>query len=341
MQVPKSFIDRTLTHKVVKNPIRPELLDKQQYSNVSTDDIELINYSFESELAQWALLNNITHTALNGVLTILKKHEYARTLLKTKSVKCKSIKEVHPDSTSNDEIKLVVGIGLPISKSSSTQFWLILGYIRSISNHLFPIGVYCGTQKSIDSNEYLKDFVTESEQLILNGIYINGNNIMDFIRVHVAKLKGNILKTGCAFLILNHLKGHIMIIHHVFPNNSCLVEIPRFDIVKGFSLDYMHLVYLGVGPLNVRLPSLKINQLSELIVNLKPVFVCEFSRKPRTLVKVALLSDQCYKNFKALCIAMTILLTPGLSEFAQYSRALLEYETNCCVPISESNPSVI
>lgn len=40
---------------------------------MSTDGIELINYSFESELAQWALLNNITHTALNGVLIILKK----------------------------------------------------------------------------------------------------------------------------------------------------------------------------------------------------------------------------------------------------------------------------
>jgi len=80
------------------------------------------------------------------------------------------------DSTSNDEIKLVVGIDrLPISKSSSTQFWPILGYIRSISNHDFPIGVYCGTQKPIDSNEYeyLKNFVTEAEHLILNGIYIN------------------------------------------------------------------------------------------------------------------------------------------------------------------------
>lgn len=98
--------------------------------------------------------------------------------------------------------------------------------------------------------------------------------------------------------------------------------------------------------LNVHLPSWKINRLSELIVNLKPVFVCEFSRNPRTLVDVArwkatefrsfllyigpivldkVLSDQCYKNFKALCIAMTILLTPGLSEFAQYARDLLEY----------------
>uniref|UniRef100_A0A2S2QHW4 Uncharacterized protein n=1 Tax=Sipha flava TaxID=143950 RepID=A0A2S2QHW4_9HEMI len=117
----------------------------------------------------------------------------------------------------------------------------------------------------------------------------------------------------------------------------------------------MHLVCLGIikkllmlwmkGSLNVRLPSWKINQLSELIINLKPFFVCEFSRKPRTLIEVAcwkatefryfllyigpivldkVLSDHCFKNFKALSVAITILLTPGLSEFVQYARNLLE-----------------
>lgn len=180
----------------------------------------------------------------------------ARTLLKTKSVECNSVKEVNPgtyyhfgigngiirhflDSTSNDEIKLVVGIdGLPISKSSSTQFWPILGYIRSISNHVFPIGVYCGTQKPIDSNEYLKDFVTEAEQLILNGIYINSKFykvVLDVVCCDVpaksfvlkikshngfysctrCKIEGEYIENRLCFLILNHLtdhlKGHIMI----------------------------------------------------------------------------------------------------------------------------------
>jgi len=57
----------TFSSDFKENPIR---LDDQQYSNVSIDDIELNNYSFESELAQWALLNNVTHTALTGILTI-------------------------------------------------------------------------------------------------------------------------------------------------------------------------------------------------------------------------------------------------------------------------------
>lgn len=100
------------------------------------------------------------------------------------------------------------------------------------------------------------------------------------------------------------------------------------------------------GALNVRMPSWKINQLSELILNLKPVFVCEFSRKPRALLEIArwkatefrsfllyigpivlekVLSDHCFKNFKSLSIAMTILLTPGLGKYVQYARGLLEY----------------
>ncbi|XP_060857272.1 uncharacterized protein LOC132934885 [Metopolophium dirhodum] len=181
------------------------------------------------------------------------------------------------DSISNEEIKLVVGIDeLPISKSSSTQFWPILAYIRSTSNHVFPIGVYCGTQKPNDRNDYLKDFVIEAEQFILNGIFINGKFykvVLDVVccdvpaKSFVLKIKGINGFYSCTRCkiegeyIENRLRypysepserthndyvQRAQISHHVFSNNSCLVEISRFDIVKGFSLDNMHLVCLGV-----------------------------------------------------------------------------------------------
>jgi hypothetical protein len=79
----------TFSSDIEENPIRPEIFDKQQYSNVSIDDIELNNYSIESELIQWVLHNNITHTALNGVLTILKKHKWFSCLPKDTFVKIK------------------------------------------------------------------------------------------------------------------------------------------------------------------------------------------------------------------------------------------------------------
>lgn len=99
-------------------------------------------------------------------------------------------------------------------------------------------------------------------------------------------------------------------------------------------------------PLNVRLPSWKVNQLSELTMNFKPLFLCEFSRKPRTLLEVSrwkatefrsfllyigpivlkkILNSHCYDNFIALNVAMTILLSPSLNKFFQYAQELLEF----------------
>lgn len=71
----------------------------------------------------------------------------------------------------NTGIQIVVGIdGLPIFKSSTDQFWPILAYIRPNNNKIFPIGIYCGKVKPIDSNEYLKDFVDEAKVLSESGL---------------------------------------------------------------------------------------------------------------------------------------------------------------------------
>ncbi|CAI6373978.1 unnamed protein product [Macrosiphum euphorbiae] len=79
-------------------------------------------------------------------------------------------------STNNiDVIKIVIGIdGLPISKSSASQLWPILGYIRPFKNSVFPIGIYWGHEKPDDSNLYLKQFCVEAKELLTNGVNING-----------------------------------------------------------------------------------------------------------------------------------------------------------------------
>jgi hypothetical protein len=115
----------------------------------------------------------------------------ARTLLGTKPVTIQNMYKVKlgkyyhfslengiirhflPNNLIQREIKLVIGIdGLPISKSTSTQFWPILAYIRPNSNLVFPVGLYCGTDKPCDSYEYLKYFVNEAQHLIINGVRI-------------------------------------------------------------------------------------------------------------------------------------------------------------------------
>lgn len=73
----------------------------------------------------------------------------------------------------DQELKLVIGIdGLPIHKSTSLQFWPILAYIRPKSDIVFPVRLYCGNQKPLVSNDYLKDFVDEAKYLVMNGIQL-------------------------------------------------------------------------------------------------------------------------------------------------------------------------
>lgn len=83
------------------------------------------------------------------------------------------------NSISNiDVVRIVVGIdGFPISKSNSSQFWLILGYICLLSNEVFPIGIFWGLEKPKNSNDYLEQFILEAKELLSTGINV-GNTII-------------------------------------------------------------------------------------------------------------------------------------------------------------------
>lgn len=75
------------------------------------------------------------------------------------------------------DLKIVVGIdGLPLTKSSSSQFWPILAYIHPFKEFVFIIGLYHGLEKPADSNDFLKEFIDEAENVVINSIDI-GNGI--------------------------------------------------------------------------------------------------------------------------------------------------------------------
>jgi len=100
------------------------------------------------------------------------------------------------------------------------------------------------------------------------------------------------------------------------------------------------------GPLNVRLPSRKTQQITSSLLKLKKYITCDFSRKPREveaihrwkatemrqfllytgpLVLKDVLSHECYVHFHSLSIAMTILLSPDKKDYVQFSKDLLDY----------------
>lgn len=85
--------------------------------------------------------------------------------------------------------------------------------------------------------------------------------------------------------------------HHTSSIISSLAVLPDLDIVNIFSLDYMHLICLGVvqkliilwqnkGPKTVRLPSWKIRKITNSLLTLKTFVTNDFPRKPRAIEDV-------------------------------------------------------
>lgn len=155
--------------------------------------------NIQKSLCRWAVSCNIPQSAVNKLLTILKYETHldflpkdCRTLLDSGSKKVLNLRKVEPNGiyfhfglkeeilryssiiVLNENIKISIGIdGLPLSKSSSTQFWPILAYILPHKQYVFPIGIFYGHTKPKNSNEFLKDLISEILQLSNNGIYIN------------------------------------------------------------------------------------------------------------------------------------------------------------------------
>lgn len=231
-----------------------------------------------------------------------------------------------------DLINIAIGIdGLPLAKSSSSQFWPILGYIvQSLNTYIFPIGIYHGYSKPHDSNEFLKTLVSDILLLNTNGIVID--NITKRVSIKficcdapaksfVMRVKGHSGMSSCTRCTIEgeYLKNRVCFPysnnnnieirrhddyvsmkneeHHNSSTISCLAMIPNIDMVNVFSMDYMHLVCLGVvkklillwlskGPLHVRLPSWKIKQITHLLLKIKSSITNDFSRKPRAIQEV-------------------------------------------------------
>lgn len=171
-------------------------------------------------LSMWALKHNVTRRSVNDLLKILQEFGLnwlprdSRTMLKTpRSTNVISmaggqywyngiehnIRILFQNIQSDLTLRLNINVdGIPLMKSSSTQFWPILANIHSkfedeyfhkihtlmklISPEFpdiepFVVAIWCGQQKPTDLNAYLGPFVAELNRLIQNGISINGFHI--------------------------------------------------------------------------------------------------------------------------------------------------------------------
>jgi len=280
-------------------------LDFTPNVSLNSNDTSSLIETLKHKLASWAINFNIPRNALNELLLILKKvpgltelPKDSRSVLRTRKInETSNLTMVDPGVYHHfglslairrhfnltpinnvDLVRIVVGIdGLPISKSSSSQFWPILGYIRPLNN-VFPIGIYWGHEKPKCSNDYLEQFIIEARELLLNGININSTIIKVQIdgfcldapaKSFVLKIKGHsgfdsctrcteegeyLKKRTCfpltpASLVKRTHNDYITRKydeHHVGSSISNLCNLPNINIVTHFALDYMHLTCLGV-----------------------------------------------------------------------------------------------
>jgi len=184
-------------------------------SDENFDPIEEVTRSRDiiEDIVQWALDQNIPNNNFDKLLNILRKHKCfehlpasCRTLYKIysgvsyeKPVEVQivspgiyyhfgvadNIKKFIDFNYLEDTIRLVIGVdGLPLSKSSGSCFWPILGYLsRQRMQSIFLIGIYWGNKKPDNSNAFIKYFVDEIKQLVTNEIdvkqYTDNNTLID------------------------------------------------------------------------------------------------------------------------------------------------------------------
>ncbi|XP_063061794.1 uncharacterized protein si:dkey-242h9.3 isoform X6 [Engraulis encrasicolus] len=148
--------------------------------------------SFEVDLRQWATEHKVTHRALNGLLSILRREGHhlpvdCRTLLatphqKTTESKCggnykyygleEGIRGFLSLMDSND-VHLTVNIdGIPLFKSSGLQFWPIL--VKCGRFDPVIVAMFCGKGKPSPLDDFLDDFLKEYKSIKDNGVLYEG-----------------------------------------------------------------------------------------------------------------------------------------------------------------------
>lgn len=342
------FVDNLTTPR--SNMVRESDSDDESLNESNLDSVVIPNNIFEEnenleiQLRNWSLTNNITHLALGSLLKILNSHLPGlpldpRTLLKTPRQTL--VKIVNPGvyyhfgletkvlfllQNTKDQIdhcKILVNIdGLPLTKSSGSQFYPILISLYGSKNYVTLVGIYHGTEKPDDSNVFLRDLVDEAISLTNNGIIFKDKRIpfciIGFVCDAPAKsfvrcTKGHTGYNSCTkccqvgsyinravcFAEIDFVErtdnDFILQKQEEHHNGTTIItEIPNFGLVTNFPLDYMHLICLGVvkklllnlwccGKPPYRLSSVQMNHISESLLSQKDNVPIEFCRKPRSL----------------------------------------------------------
>nr|CAI5827138.1 unnamed protein product [Callosobruchus analis] len=270
------------------------------------EDVEVIEPmdskpSLSVQLRECFVQHNVSQSCINDLLGILRSHGHAlpkdaRTFMHTpKQNEIKTFPlcgghyihfglavgiQHHILKYQVEQTELLLNInidGLPISKSSGSQFWPILGDIL-VSNQYnnfppFMIGLFHGLSKPGSANEFLKLFVEEYKSLHSSGLVLGEKTYLLKLnciisdapaKAFILNVKNHTGYFGCCKCICegDYVERRVVFLsdnsaprtndsfrnrtqpeHHRGPT---ILETLDIDIIKQVPLDYMHLVLLGV-----------------------------------------------------------------------------------------------
>lgn len=297
-------------------------------------------------LGDWAVRFGVSLVALSALLSILRIYfpflpKDGRSLLKTKTdykvemlaggsfhyfgivnVVQRKFTRLLSSFPEGYEFLLQLNFdGLPLFKSSSIQFWPILGKLPRLSKKPFVIALFCGTAKPKTLSDYLKHVVQELKS-ISTGFVCQGKSFLLKVcsvicdapaRAFIKGIKSHTGYYGCDKCLQRGIYTNHRITfpeltaacrtdesfrleanedHHL---THCPLVDTGVDMVAGFPHDYMHLVCLGVmrrlfelwvgtaGSLRTRISSLQASLISDKLLALAHHIPSEFARKPRAL----------------------------------------------------------
>lgn len=329
-----------------QNDIEDEY-DKSVLSDESDESFDLDSSTMSNIndfLRSWVSQSNVPHMHVNKLIRFLKKNGHptlpndCRTLMKTPT--SRNVIPMHPgnyvhiglkngidhflESFANEnlpnELKLDFNIdGLPLSKSSSNCFWLILCRICNVQNSpIFVVGIYNGYNKPESFEEFLNPLV--DELLLLENEYTFKEILIKLVirtficdapaRSSVTGTKGHNAYHGCGKCTIEgeYIENRVAFIGNGVPRTNESFRLQKdedhhnfstpltklnIDMIKCFPHDYLHVVLLGVvrkmlrmwcsGKTNSLLPSKSIKAISKRLENISKSQPKEFQRKARKL----------------------------------------------------------
>ncbi len=290
---------------------------------------------------------------------------------------------------SSNSVDLLVNIdGVSLFKSSNAQFWPII--CRFSDFEPFIVALFYGVSKPNSVDDFLEDFLVEYTDLQKSHITVNGKEIHVCIKAFVCDsparaflkcikghtgyhccerctIKGEYKNKRVIFLGDYPLRNDRDFSNGLYVDHQVGVSLllnVGIRCVTGFSLDYMHLVCLGVvkrllcflkrGPADCRLPHRKVGEISTNLVSLTGKLLSEFARQPRPLAELdqwkatefrqfllytgplvlkKVLHSNIYQHFLCLTVAVSILLDScerKRAAYMDYAKQLLSYFVDKC-----------